>query len=159
MLTCHIIILASLPASLFNSFWPLQSAAFSDFKNVVIMRKLLQLLVTTLICSGSWDEQGTPTYPVIIMLKAYRNRLWVGGGHRQLCRPCCLGFMHCYLGEHMVRVGKEKDGVFMSAFLTVTGAEQGSAWSAGTHIQAHMCNCKIYHNTSYQLHSSNKKRR
>ena len=43
--------------------------------------------------------------------------------------PCCLGFVATW-APTWVGVEKEKDGVFVSAFLAVTGAEQGSAWSA-----------------------------
>ena len=68
------------------------SAAFSDFESFVIMSKLLQMLVITLIlkCLLVWARYvNVPSHHHVQGIK----EMGAGHRHKQLCRPWCLGLM------------------------------------------------------------------
>ena len=115
-----------------SAFWGLKSAAFSDFENVVIMSKLLQLFVITLIlnCFLVWARYANvPSHYHAQGIKEMGVRH--GHRHRQLCRPQCLGGLHGCLRADMTRVGsgeKEEETFHGWFLLPNAGGGQDRVW-------------------------------
>ena len=125
-----------------SAFWGLKSAAFSDLESFVIMSKLLQLLVITLIlkCLLVWARYtNVPSHYHAQGIKE------MGAGHSQLCRPWCLGLIAaCALRDMGREWGKKGESfICFSAAQSWRGtvAEQGSAWSASNYYNATWSKC------------------